>query len=236
MRREAPELAEIFESPNDILAVEYLKSARKYPHLGMRTVKRIKTKSATEIRNTAREGGALEGIPDYAVEVFKDAPMSQLNIFYDMQWSLLTIDNALYRVPSAPGTFDCESGVINRLQNVAGVSFDGNGMFEKAATKKFTASRLRRAALFRFLHVKKSDLELPVEATMLLASDLVGRKMLAEMRRNSECPIRILTKSSKAFEDESLKLMVSADVFAAMCFRPMIPPNQFLIETPFIKI
>lgn len=235
VRREAPELLGIFESPNDILAVEYLKSARKYPHLGMRTVKRIKTRSATEIRESVRADGPLEGVPDYAAEVFQDAPVSRLDIFLDIQWSLLTIENATFRVPPAD-TFDSESGIINRLKQAAGKSFDGDGMLKNAATKKFTAARLRRAALFKMLHVKKSDLDAPVKATLLLGADRMGRKMLAELKRDPECPITVLTKPSKAFDNEFLKPTVSADVFAAMCFRPLIPPNRFLIEMPFIKI
>lgn len=235
VRREAPELAELFESPNDILALEYLKSAKKYPHLGMRTVKRIKAKSATEIRDTARGGGALEGIPEYAAEIFKDAPMSRLDILFDIQWSRLSLENSTLREPHAV-TFDSESGIINRLRKAAGKSFDGDGMFKGAATKKFTDSRLRRAALFKMLHVKKSDLEAPVEATLLLAADGIGREILSELRRERECPIRVVTKPSRAVGDESLELTVSADVFAAMCFRPMIPGDKFLREKPFIKM
>lgn len=242
VRREAPELAELFGSPNDVLAIEYLKSARKYPHLAMRTVKRIKVRSATEIREAVRapvwdeeRGSALDGVPEYAAEIFENVPMSRLDIFFDIQWSRLTLENATFREPPSD-TFDSESGIINRLRRAAGKSFDGDGMFKNAATKKFTDSRLRRAALFKMLHVKKSDLEAPVTSTLLLAADGIGREILSELRRDRECPIRVVTKPSKAVDDESLRLTVSADVFAAMCFRPMIPGDRFLREKPFIKM
>ena len=145
----APDVAGVFDSSNDSLAVEYVRQSRG---LGFEfhAVKRLEGYSAEKIR---KESGFTHLLFDIEREVF-----------------CLGINRK--------DTFDSESGIVNRLEKCAASSTSGYDMIRRAKTKKYTDARLRRAALFALNGVTKDDLVRAPDFTVLLAANGAGREIL----------------------------------------------------------
>ncbi len=194
-----PEAAGVFDSSNDSLAVEYLRQGEGLG-LDFHAIKRIGGVSASEIRERL-------GFSHRLFDVERDA-----------------LCLGVYR----RGTFDSESGVVNRLEKCALSSSSGKEMLERAKTKKYTDARLRRAALFALTGVTKDDLAKSPDYTVLLAANSSGRKILSGAKS-----IEIVTKPADA-KTQSFVLETLADRLFALCSKEGAAPEDFLKKSPCI--
>lgn len=193
--------------PNDILGVEYLKAARlqgadvdffpvRRTGAGHGSREAAAYPSASFLRERIAAGEVPDGMPEAmraelcAAIAKGDCPVrtDRLSAALLAYWRLTD--------PAVSGKFaECGGGVSGRLHRAALRAGSAEKMLAWAATKKYTASRLRRAALFALTGVTSEDLRARPGYVLLLAAGMEGRRFLSARRRTGEIPI--VTKPSR---------------------------------------
>ncbi len=131
--------------------------------------------------------------------------------------------------------FEASGGVGNRLLKAAASSSTHKEFFSSASTKKYTDSRLRRAALYSMLGVKKSDLTSHPSFTYLLAANEKGRNYLSGL---VDSEITVITKPSDVHcyhVSKQIALEMKADELYSLCCDPPAPCVRFIRSSPYIK-
>lgn len=167
---EAPD--SILSSPNDILAAEYC----RYSSLILHPVKRITADSAASLRPKLCLTDKDAVSPDQ---------LTQLEFLH------------FRTAGDVPKTAECTGGVGGRLANAALKTNDFTKWLSLAATKQYTNSRLKRAALFSVCGVTPEEIRQDVCFTRVLAANEKGRRYLASIRKN--CELAVITNSSERF-------------------------------------
>jgi predicted nucleotidyltransferase len=85
-------------------------------------------------------------------------------------------------------------GLGNRLYAASRNAVSVREALERAKTKRYPLSRLRRLALWAFLGLSAQDRRRPLAYLRPLAMNAVGRKLLARMRTEAALPV--LTKAA----------------------------------------
>ncbi len=241
-------------SPNNILAVEYIKALRELgsqvtPH----TIKRIATdhssehiiegevQSASSIRSllSKKDISALEYIPNITKNIFLEAIKS--GDFPCDQSKLDTAILAHFRLdpPMASEDIqDAKGGLYNRLKDLSLKVTRVESLVTSAESKRFTRARIRRAIINSYIGVTSSDVRTLPEYTQLLAADKSGRRILKSLKKASG--ITILTKPSDINKLSELgkrqkKLSDKAD-FIFEFTKPVPKDATFCLKfTPYVK-
>ena len=197
----APEDANVFKSSNDALATEYIRQGKKLGLAGeFHAIGRLPGFSATEIRGR----------------------LGRKNSLFDIERTVFCLGKY------SEDSFDSESGILNRLEKCAEESVDGYDMFERAATKKYTDARLRRAALFALTGTKREDLARLPDFTLLLAANDMGREIVKSIDA-----VEVVTKPADAKSAQ-----FGAEAFADRLFALSSPDEmtcgEFLKKSPII--
>lgn len=241
-------------TPNNLLAIEYIKALAKLkcsikPH----TVKRNgadydesnllnhQNQSAMAIRGMMSGSilPALDYVPEQTRQIIKES-FDNGSMPTDLQrLSFAIISHFRLNPPTQSDKFhDADDGLYNRLYNASFKANDIPTLLELTETKKFTNARIKRAMWNSFLGVTSSDVKELPQYTQLLAMDKIGMLLL----RNAKCQegFSILTKPSD-FEHFSSKkkrqktLSDSADsIFELSKPKPGFG-NSALTFTPYIK-
>ena len=148
---------------------------------------RTGTESATAARAAflARDGRALAAlVPPAAEKLYRDAPLASERYLSRA---------VLYRLRTArPEELARCSGMTDelayRLRNLALESTDIDGLLARAATKKYTRARMRRAVLACMLDIREQDYSRPAY-TLLLSASKRGREALRALRAQAQIPI-----------------------------------------------
>ena len=133
--------------------------------------------------------------------------------------------------------FDAGGGVLERLWHAAGEASCPEEFFEKAATKKYTSSRLRRAALYTFLGVTEESLREAPTFTVLLGATERGRAFLKETKKTRG--IKVITKPSEftpenEMEERQYVAWKRADELYSLCCTQGTRRGEYLRRTPHI--
>lgn len=189
------------ETPNDILAVEYLRAIRRAnAAIAPYTVQRIGDyksgeggfPSASTLRTLFASGGfdaIARELPKAAEHVFRSAHKAGLfgtNIEKLSSAVLLKLHSA----QNASVAYSA-NGLQARLCAAAREVNSIQALRNAAATKRYTDAEIARAILYALLDVTAEKLEAPVRYTKLLAMNARGREVLAK-----EHPLPIITKPS----------------------------------------
>ena len=238
--------------PNNILAVSYVSALQKLassitPHTVLRhgTDEDKETEGsfagATYLRSLLYCGQteeALTHIPPEAHAVWQSAMASgKAPVSEDALSSLLLahlrIDPLPARMPA-----DCGGGVLRLLKNASRDAQSLSELYANAATKKYTAARLRRATLFSYFGVTPADIKEKPLYTQVLAMDDKGQRILADIRKSAK--ISLLTKPADLH-----KLSPAARAQAELSYRAdsvytlLLPTPQkasiFLRTAPYRK-
>ncbi len=240
-------------SPNNILAIEYLKAlilseSPIMPH----TVKRLGSdhkavdiseathQSATAIRSLIFENynSAAEFIPYSAKSAFFEA-FDLGEAPCDAEKLSSAIISYFRLNPYAPcEAHDAGGGLYNRLHKASLEATTISSLTELAMTKKFTAARVRRAMWFSYFGITSSDIRKLPRYTQVLAMNDVGKSILKQIKKVSDFPVLTKPSFSDFGDEETLKQKMRADR-ADMIFqltKPIPHPAAFaLTSTPFIK-
>lgn len=237
------DISSVLNSPNDILAIEYVKSIRTagYP-LEIRPIRRLSDRDdpcfvgATAIREKlSRREDVSSHMPDNSFALLERESgagrLADPARLRDIMFVHLRRRGDM--LPFAEGN----GGVLERLVRGAEQASDGEEMFSLAATKKYTNARLRRAALFDLLSVMEEDVKRLPAYTLLLAANAVGCTHLSSVKKTM--PIPILTKPSdeRILGEEArsmYKKAKEADRLYTLCRKDVPPADSYLRCTPYI--
>ena len=229
-----PEFSEVFSSPNDMLALEYIKNAEKCGYEGdFYCAERLSDDGymgAADIRKAIFSGehdSMINHIPEGIQNPFSESlrNIARPSKLFDIEYSLFRLSRTF------SNTFDSESGIVNRLKKCADGSKNGDEMLKAAATKKYTDARLRRAALFAACGITEDDLrELP-RFTVLLGANEKGRRILKNL---SSEDFTVVTKPSVDFEDPQYIRETAADKLYTLCCDENLEASFFIRQSPVV--
>jgi len=194
-----PIIASVFDSPNNTLAVEYLK-AMKILGLDFETVT-IKRKGA-EHDSLTHEGNIASGtlirqmIEDGEdITPYVPKSMADLAAEYEDKEMLAYFDNLerelLYVLRSSvPPTIaecpDVDPGLANFIFRAGIDATSLDDFFDNAETKRYTAARVRRILLNMFLGIKAPDLMIMPPYGRVLALNSRGAEILKAAKEKAE--------------------------------------------------
>ena len=238
------DISDVLHSPNDILAIEYVKSIRTagYP-LQIQPIRRLSNRDdprfagATSIREKLSLGEDVSShMPDESFAIFERENGEGRLADPIRLWNIMFMH--LRRRGDADPFAEGNGGVLERLIGCADQASGGEEMFSLAATKKYTNARLRRAALFDLLCVTETDVKKTPAYTVLLAANKVGCAHLSANKKTM--PIPILTKPSdeRNLGEEARRMYAKAkeaDRLYTMCQKKVLPADTYLRRTPYIQ-
>jgi len=212
----------LLKSPNNILAIEYLKAIKYFnaniiPVPIVRTVGYYDEKienniaSATKIRELIRDNMKFESL------VPKNHLSSNPVFFEDFN------DILIYKLNSSTPETLCElPDVIEGLENRILSSLDSNditNVINKIITKRYALSRIKRILISSILDLKNTDLQEfkkhgYAEYLRILAISSTGKKHLREINKTSNIPIITTVKKSLTTATDLQRKMLEKDILA----------------------
>lgn len=207
----AGELEKVLKSPNNILAIEYLKNIiRTKSPIKPHTIQRISASyhdrsiqgsiaSATAIREHLRSGkdiGILAGVlPGASYNLLESAIREGAAPIFTHHFQDILL--ALLR-RSAPrdlqSIFDVKEGIENRLYEGGKRSSSMEELLESVKTKRYTYTRIQRILMHLLLDLRREDLlrynqKGGPKYLRILAFNDRGRSLLKKMKKESTLPI-----------------------------------------------
>ncbi len=188
-------------TPNNILALEYLKALKEInskmnpiaiSRIGVGYNDNFAVKdiaSATYIRNLINNNEDYKKyVPENTCELYKKT-ISQGNFLsyekYDFIFQgILRSKLGSYNQKVA----NMAEGLENRIEDAVKNSVTLNEVYEKAKTKRYTHSRIRRAVLCQVFDIKKDDIEISVPYCRLLGYNSNLSNQLGEMVNKCKLP------------------------------------------------
>ena len=188
-------------TPNNILALEYLKAIKKLDSemiimpinrigAGYNDIKDIDgIASATHIRQLIKKAEDFtEFIPENTIEIYneeiKDGRCVSENKYNFAAVSLLR--SKLNEDLS--GIANMAEGLENRIKSAIKDSISLEEIYDKSKTKRFTHSRIRRAVLSLTLGVTADDFKISVPYCRLLGFNKNSAEVIGTLAQNSKIP------------------------------------------------
>ena len=217
--------AALLQSPNDILAVEYLLALAQYaPQMQPIAVKRQGIRhdskdvagafaSASYLRALCRTGTSVQDfLPPTAFEVLRaameaghaPAQYEKLEPAILAFWRTTQPENLL-DVP------DADLGLLKRLKTSAKTATTLTELFDTAKTKCYTHARIRRVTFAAFLGLSTELTKGEVPYIRVLGANAVGIELLKQLKVTAKVPVLKRAADAKALTGRAKKL------FAAEC-------------------
>ena len=204
-------------TPNDILAVEYLKTNTKMKPIG---IKRIDSEhdgygSASFIRNLIISGEDYSAfVPEFTREIIekcKSSGTAPVEIK-----SLDTAITAILRSISQKelsNIRDVSEGLENRIKDAADKFSSIAEIADAVKTKRYTHSRIRRILTNTLLGITKDTVGLTPSYIRVLGMNETGMKILKEIK--DSCAFQVITKVADAKADVILNYDLKAtDIYS----------------------
>ncbi len=194
--------AKTVSSPNNILALEYVKAVRELEsRLELHTVRRegdgyndVSGKglfvSATYLRELISDGKDISAfVPIGCAELYRKATESgAVSDINRLEAAIL----AYFRLADPRLLSDCaemSDGLEYRLCECAAAATSLDELFSLAATKKYTNARIRRAVISSLLGVSEADMKALPAYTAVLGANKTGLEILKEMKKSARIPV-----------------------------------------------
>ncbi len=192
--------AETLLSPNNILAIEYLKALRRTnSSIKPIAIKRLGahhdssditegTASASAIRSIIINGGienAMAFIPEECRDIYLGSPIYDFN----------TMNKAVIAEICKMGTenlkeiADVSEGLENKIYKSALVANNLTELAEMVKSKRYTLSRIRRILICAYLKITKEDLNKNPEYIKILGFNAVGQSILNDAKKVASLPL-----------------------------------------------
>ena len=234
------------ESPNNLLAIEYVKALirldssiepvaiKREGDFHSEVLKENTFPSATAVRKAISRGDDYtKFMPDSAAQVLRQAEKDGLFPICEDGRALLCalrMDDGEKFALSA-GT---SGGLGNRIASLAHQSADTEEFFSALSTKKFTDARLRRTVYNCLFGIKEADLKSTPEYTQLLALNSAGREILAQIRKTADIPI--ITKPADTPADSRQAVLTDrADAYLTLSLPRPRQSGFFKTLSPYVK-
>ena len=211
--------ARLLESPNNILAVEYLKAIYDLRlEMEPMAVQRVgsvhdgagegNSRSASELRTLLRRREKVSPyMPAAAAAVYeKDTDMGRGTPSHEMlETAVLSRLRALDE-ESCLALPDASDGLGERLFRAAAEEASLDAVYAAVKNKRLAMSRVRRAVMCAALGVKAGLSGGTAPYARLLAATARGRELLAEIRNTSTVPVITKPASVRDLDSESVRI------------------------------
>lgn len=209
------ELADVIQSPNNILGVEY---AAAIEMLGSKmkpvTFKRIGAghgengdfggvASASYIRELIKNGGEWQNfVPEAAAKIFEaelesgNAVVNSNKFETAVLYKMRTVSSA--ELALAP---DVSEGIENRILSAAARATTLDELYDTAKTKRYTHARIRRIVLNNLIGITAADLEMTVPYLRLLGLNDRGAEVIKLTADKRKLPF--ITKTADIAQADS---------------------------------
>lgn len=221
-------------TPNDILAVEYINALKDYD-MDFIPVKRSHGEfvcSATHLRALARSGEDMSHfMPQKASEIFKEA-LSEGRMRKDENYERAFLSALV----SAQGDFaDVPKDFLPKIKECARQSRSISEYYERLSVKHYTASRLRRMSLCTALGIKREEWDEPVRYLRLLslkasAGAVIKDSKLSVLSKSAD--VRLLGDgAAELFEREARRALFAYNgQDNTLCIADVYRGTPFLIK------
>lgn len=195
-------VSELLSSPNNILAVEYIKSIYEL-RLNMKpmTVGRVGAghdsvsksgpKSAAELRRALAAGSSLTGmIPEKAYEVYlREERLGRGPVLSEMLETAVLSRLRMLPDDAFAGLPDAGEGLHNRIASAAHTESSLDAVLAASKSKRYALSRIRRIVMCAALGIQSGDADgIPPYARVLAANDR-GCALLRDINERASLPI-----------------------------------------------
>lgn len=190
----------VFDEPNNILAIEYLKALQKAnSSIKPVTIKRKDNgysnnqinsemifNSASSIRSClfSQNDSYQKYIPENCIELFSDTPV-RINDFSNLLYYKLSTLNQSDLTDYLDVSEELAGKILKNLKNYK----DIESFIEILKSKNLTYSRISRALFHILLDIKKSDSELEPSYARILGFKKDAKDLLGILKENSKVPI-----------------------------------------------
>lgn len=207
---------EILSQPNNILAVEYIKSLiRLNSKIEPILIKRKNAQhdsfnskdsfaSATYIRNLINHGEtekALEFIPQNCHDII----INSKPVFISEFAKAIMCELYKISIEDLRNIADITEGLENRIKREAETVNNLSELISKVKTKRYTESRIRRILLNTMLGISKEIQHETLKYIRVLDFNETGRKILNLAKKSSDLPIIKNTSQVKKINSENIK-------------------------------
>ena len=248
------EISKDIFSPNNILAIEYIKALiRENSKIIPFTIKRKgagyneafdkseKLQSATAIRTLINSGNetAFKYMPASATEAYIGAISMGKCPSDESKLDSAVISHFRLSSPSdASEIHDASGGLYNRLCNKSAQTDSISSLTSMTETKKYTSARIRRAMWNSFFSVTSSDVRSAPAYTQVLGLDSKGQSLLKRIKKMSDFTVITKPSSYLAFADEvkrQKEISNKADSVFALSLESPNSSAFALSFTPYVK-
>lgn len=233
LRKINPAYADIIQSPNNILGVEYAAAIEKIgSNIVPVTFERIGAAhdseaevngiaSASAIRKMIQKGERISDfVPEKAADIYGNAPLSDAKQIENAVLYRMKISTAR-ELANAP---DVSEGIENRIVSAAKQASTLDELYSLAKTKRYSHARIRRIVINHFLTVTANDLRIPVPYIRVLGFNSRGAELLKIAKKTAALPV--ITKASDIGTlDENAKRIFSLECTAGDIFALSLPDN-----------
>ncbi len=205
-------------TPNNILAIEYVK-AIKQMKLKMIpvTVKRIgagyndivavdEFASATYIRsliNNEEDYGKY--IPENLCEMYEDA-IKNGRIFSYEKFNLVSLTLLREKIGSEiKNIANMSEGLENRIESLLKVCTNINDLYDDVKTKRYTHSRIRRAVLSMMFGITNDDITIPAPYCRMLGFNTIVSNGIGKLADNCKLPFIVNHSDFSKFDNLEIK-------------------------------
>ncbi len=227
--------ANVLSSPNNILAIEYLKALMKYNSpIAPIGIKRNKTNyDSTEIVDGFASATAIRQIActNDVWSLREVMPKSSFDIMYDCLKAGKTVNNlnkfereiiylfrrmTLFEIAQLP---DVSEGLEYAIKNAANSCNTIDDFINIIKSKRYTTTRLKRIMVYALLGITEKDLQLSRKISpyiRVLGFNEKGKELLSGIS-NANPKLEIVTSVKKFMESSAprnLKTMLQKDIFA----------------------
>ena len=248
------EFSSYFFSPNNILAIEYIKAIRReksniipvtFSRVGAGYNDSLKEntpfQSASGIRADFIANGisALDFVPNSAKNIFLSAAESgKLPSDASVLDSAVIAHFRLNSHVSGDDIHDAAGGLYNRLCDTSAKVSSISSLTSKTETKKYTKARIRRAIWNSYFGVTSSDVRANPAYTQVLAMDDIGKSLLKSIKKTAD--IAVITKPSSYTEYgedvvRQAELSHKADSVYGLTLKVPNLGTSSLTFTPYVK-
>ncbi len=191
--------ADIIAEPNNILAVEYIKSLLRFESgIEPLAIKRVfsghndnkiigATSSASAIREALYHGddGAYDALPQNLSRLYKNAEIRNIE-----NLSAAVISKIMLSEPTKlKDISDIGEGLENKLVSAARGAHSFFELCENIKSKRYAHSRISRIVLSAFLGITKKDAATPPQYIKILDFTDTGRELLHRAKKVSSLPL-----------------------------------------------
>ncbi len=186
-------------TPNNILALEYMKALKKLNSkmmpmpitrigAGYNDIKSVDgIASATHIRQLIESNERFsQFIPENIIEIYNEE-IKKGNYVSKEKYNLASLSLLRSKLNEDLSCIaNMAEGLENRIKYAIKESTSLDEIFDKAKTKRFTHSRIRRAVLSLTLGITADDLKIPVPYCRLLGFNMKSAEIMGRLASNSE--------------------------------------------------